>query len=208
MVVVDKKKERGNSRIVREKQSDGMVEDRLYQLRQTPFHNEDGDLVDIVLADPLRFRRTSSPPLPARTTATGANTRRQRRLRSLYGNDYEATSTFIGSSSSSSGSSSSSNAILDYTPIIHNDGSGSGGSGGGGTLASRAIVFGFVIVGIVYLIYKVYSDHRKLQKHNLQRLKLRWDEISRIFQENNTRMVRTYDICPLLCLLRWLVGCA
>ena len=205
-MVVDKKKERVNSRMVRKKQSDGMVvEDRPNQVQQTTVSNEyDADLVDIILADPMRLHLTSSSPLTTTAAATIASTRRQRRLRSLYGTDYEATSRFLGSSSSGSSS-----AIHDNSPIIHKDGSSSGGGGGGGGVspASLAIVFGFVIIGIVYLIYKAYSDHRKLEKHKLQRLKLRWDQISKIFQENNTRMVRAHGtvFVSLIRLLCWLV---
>ena len=175
--------------MVRKKQSDGMVvEDRPNQVQQTTVSNEyDADLVDIILADPMRLHLTSSSPLTTTAAATIASTRRQRRLRSLYGTDYEATSRFLGSSSSGSSS-----AIHDNSPIIHKDGSSSGGGDGGVSPASLAIVFGFVIIGIVYLIYKAYSDHRKLEKHKLQRLKLRWDQISKIFQENNTRMVRAH----------------
>ena len=85
-------------------------------------------------------------------------------------------------------------------PVDHNDIDETAISSGDATLASRMLPFiTFLGIGILYLIWKIRADNRKAEKRNLKLIASRWDEISIIFKENQTRMVSIVSRIPLAC---------
>ena len=126
--------------------------------------------------------------LPLETTMIKTSTRRRLRSRRMFNEDEYMMKPGVDS-------------FNKYPlPVDHNDIDSGNISSGDATLASRVLPFiTFLGIGVLFLIWKIRADNRKAEKRNLKLMASRWDEISIIFQENQTRMVSILSRITLAC---------